>query len=259
MSFFEKRDPVLLESRLTAFEDGAIEATPGAALEYVEMVYSGERVRSRVRQVQRRIEEGRPWPVSLPDWASLFAHLERFGFQVRCPTRDSAPLEAEAFWTRYEEAYRTLAHRILPAAIERDFRWRVVRSSSERDPGAVVCSEPVRSVLVDQLGRGSLVGGLRLGWKMAEEGVDGGIRRLRHLVVESGLRLDFTHTKQRCQRLLLHRDLGAQVAARIAGMLNASRLVERRLEPLDVVAFEADYVDAFLDILFRESIPGMLA
>lgn len=259
MSFFERRDSVLLERQLTTFEDGALEATLAAALEYVEIVYSGERARSQVRQAQRRIEEGRPWPMSFSDVARLYAHLERFSFQVRCPASTSASGQDAAFWTRYEEAYRALARRILPAAIERDFRWRVTRSSSERDSGTVAGSEPVRSVLVDQLGGGSFAGGLRLAWKMTEEGVDGGIRRLRHLVVESGLRLDFRYTKQRCQRLLHHRDLGEQVAAGIAKMVNTSRLVERRVEPLDVAAFDADYVDAFLDILFREAIPGMLA
>ncbi len=258
-TFGRERDDTF-EAELIAFEGEPSSAAAAAALEYVGIAFSGEWIRARVRGVQRRLEGGRPWPTSFPDGAAIIAHLERLSLQVRGPgsEREAAGTE-RARWDRYEECVRDSVRRWLPDGAESAYRWRVTRADPGRQKGSAVCSEPVRIVLADHLGGGSLANGIGVATRMAREGVDGGVRRLRHLVLAQGLRLDLDAAKRTCHRLLLRADIGPRVAGLMADAVNESMLVGRRLVPLDVVAFDHDYVDAFLEALAAALTPDELA
>lgn len=260
MTYFGGSDDEV-ERRLSAFEAAPLSANGAVIREYIDIVVSGRYARLLVRQVQRRLEEGRPWPMSFGSAAELLTHLERISFQLRCPSSKRPKEEEKAFWLAYEASTLVLIQDRLPRLVETNFT-RNIRASIGHDGNNVGegprTGTPVEEVLASELGKGDLITSLKVAMRMAEEGIDGGIRALRHIVLMAGLRRDMDVVKRVVARLILDSEDREAVVGRIVEALNSSGLAARKVRKLDVVCFSGQYVEGLIDAVSAGAFPREL-
>ena len=260
MTYFGRTDDEI-QRRLSEFEAKVSEASKAAILEYTDLLISGRYARLWVRQVQTRLEEGRPWPISFGGAAELLTHLERIGFQLMCSRSNRSKEEERVWWSTYEAQTLESTRKRLPRLLETNFERNLLASMGRHGddlgfgPRTFTITE---EFLASELGKGDLITGLKVALRMVEEGIDGGIRSLRHMVVMARLRRRMDWAKSTLSHLVLSAENRKAVVSRIVEALNNSGLVSRTVTGLDVVCFSGQYVGEFIDAVSAGAFPREL-
>jgi hypothetical protein len=256
-------DDLTVSRRLYAFEAAPVTSGQTVQEEYLEFLIGGGAARFLVRQIQQVLEDGRPWPISFPDPVALLAHLEVLSFRVRCVPRERSMAEERSFWAEYERIWTTHLCERLPRTLRANLVLRIASSVPGVEHHLVEAKERVdgrvQALLAGTLGNGDLITALQTASRMVEDGIDGGVRRLRHMVVVATYREKIQDAKSVLRGLRFTVADPKRFAKRVARAVSASGLVASGVSPLDVFLYWTQYVDGAIDAAAEAVLPSDFA
>lgn len=231
---------------------------------FVDVLVDGRLIRERIQLRQESLEEMRPLPISFGSIVDLMAHLLDLGFVTRWPLARSKDREkAQAFRVWYhthnvETVGRHLGDR-LKLELERNWLGPAIH---DPDLGIRldICTSPPEARLIGLLGGGHADLAWGRAWKMVTEGIDGGIRALRHMVIADSIRQDVNDDLQRCYSKLFEAESPCRTRCleRVAAMVLAADPERRRRTVPDVFFFWERTVATYIRALLEELMPAEL-
>jgi len=232
----------------------------------IEDFFSGRYLERLVLNAQRCLEAMRPLPTTFEDVRELMKHLEVVSSVVmyagagtsRSETiRKCVAQESRWFEERFDSRWSALAEGQADAnmfgPLAATSRWTGVKMA--------MATNPADRVVASTFGGGDHLRGWERAWTIARTGSNGGIRRLRHLIIVARIKAAaVSETRD------LHRDIlalaggGPSLCLDLAQRsLNCSGLLVNQVCAYDLVLDWNGIVSVFVEALMDSKVPSEMA
>ena len=231
---------------------------------FVEVLFDGRLIREAIRHRQESVEEMRPLPTKFDSVVDLIAHLIYLDFVTAWPLARAEDREqGRKFRVAYHKYSVDMAtfhlENRLPLELQRQWLGPDI-PCGDLERRIAIYATPVEQYLIGALGGGRADRAWGHALKMVDEGIEGGIRALRHMVLANAIRRHTMSDLEGCYAHVLKAEEGCRARCfdGMAAIIAAADPERRPLAGRDVFLSWRRTAEAYIGALLGELMPAEL-